>query len=180
MSAATNATTEPVHPPTAPDREADRYAGIEQYSLKEIIAVWAAAAVPMGVLAWVVAPLLKDQFSGPEPLIPSALVCITAALVWQFVLVLILLRQEIGSFEWPRVRALAWIVAVVAAAIAYRQVGAPLLATILLALSFMVVSHPPPIGPIGLLCFASAVALLARAQHVSSRLRTAAPAPIPT
>jgi hypothetical protein len=75
---------------------------------------------------------------------------------------------------------LAWIVAVVAAAIAYRQIGAPLLATILLALSFMVVSHPPPIGPIGLLCFASAVALLAHAQHVSSRLKTAAPAPIPT
>jgi hypothetical protein len=78
------------------------------------------------------------------------------------------------------VGSVAWIVAVVAAAIAYRQVGAPLVATILLALSFMVVSHPPPIGPIGLVCFASAVALLARAQRVSSRLKTAAPAPIPT
>ena len=43
---------------------------------------------------------------------------------------------------------LAWIVAVIAAAIAYRRAGAPLLATLLLALSFMVVSHPPPIGPI--------------------------------
>jgi hypothetical protein len=78
------------------------------------------------------------------------------------------------------VGSLAWVVAVVAAAIAYRHVGAPLLATILLALSFMVVSHPPPIGPIGLVCFASAVALLGHAQHVSSRLKTAAPAPIPT
>jgi hypothetical protein len=78
------------------------------------------------------------------------------------------------------VGSLAWVVAVVAAAIAYRQVGAPLLAAILLALSFMVVSHPPPIGPIGLLCFASAAALLARAQHVSSRLEAGAPAPIPT
>ena len=78
------------------------------------------------------------------------------------------------------VGSLAWVVAVVAAAIAYRQVGAPLLATILLALSFMVVSHPPPIGPIGLLCFAGAVALLARAQRVSSRLDARAPAPIPT
>ena len=63
---------------------------------------------------------------------------------------------------------------------AARQIGAPLLATILLALSFMVVSHPPPIGPIGLLCFASAVALLARAQRVSSRLDAGAPTPIPT
>ena len=78
------------------------------------------------------------------------------------------------------VGSLAWIVAVVAAAIAYRQGGASLLATILLALSFVVVSHPPPIGPIGLLCFASAVALLARAQRVSSRLDAGAPAPLPT
>ena len=78
------------------------------------------------------------------------------------------------------VGSLAWIVAVVTAAIAYRHVGAPLLATILLALSFMVVSHPPPIGPIGLVCFATAVALLARAQHVTSRLEAGAPAPIPT
>jgi hypothetical protein len=78
------------------------------------------------------------------------------------------------------VGSLAWIVAVVAAAIAYRHVGAPLLATIVLALSFMVVSHPPPIGPIGLVCFASAVGLLARAQHVSARLKTTAPAPVPT
>jgi hypothetical protein len=77
------------------------------------------------------------------------------------------------------VGSLAWVVAVVAAAIAYRHVGAPLLATVLLALSFMVVSHPPPIGPIGLVCFASAVALLARAQHASSRLEAATPAPIP-
>jgi hypothetical protein len=84
--------------------EVDRYQGIRQYSLKRIVAVWAAAALPIGVLAWVVAPLLEYQFSGPEPLIQSLLVCLTAGLAWQFVLVLILLRQEIGSFEWPRAR----------------------------------------------------------------------------
>jgi hypothetical protein len=78
------------------------------------------------------------------------------------------------------VGSLAWITAVLAAAIAYRQVGAPLLATILLGLSFMVVSHPPPIGPIGLVCFAGAVALLARARRASSRLEAGGPAPIPT
>jgi hypothetical protein len=78
------------------------------------------------------------------------------------------------------VGALAWIVAVLAAAVAYRRLGAPLLATLLLGLSLVVVSHPPPIGPIGLVCFASAVALLARAQHVSSRLDAVAPAPVTT
>jgi hypothetical protein len=78
------------------------------------------------------------------------------------------------------VGSLAWIVAVLAAAVAYRGLGAPVLATVLLGLSLVVVSHPPPIGPIGLVCFAGAVALLARAQHVSSRLESPAPAPIPT
>ena len=78
------------------------------------------------------------------------------------------------------VGSLAWIVAVVAAAIAYRHVGAPLLAAILLALSFMVVSHPPPIGPIGLAFFAGAVVLLARAQRASPRLEAATPAPMPS
>jgi hypothetical protein len=78
------------------------------------------------------------------------------------------------------VGSLAWIVAILAAAVAYRHIGAPLLATVLLGLSFVVVSHPPPIGPVGLACFAGAVALLARAQHVSSRVKTAAGVPIPT
>jgi hypothetical protein len=78
------------------------------------------------------------------------------------------------------VGSLAWIVAVLAAAVAYRGLGAPVLATVLLGLSLVVVSHPPPIGPIGLACFAGAVALLARGQHVSSRLESAPLAPIPS
>jgi hypothetical protein len=76
--------------------------------------------------------------------------------------------------------ALAWIVAVIAAAVAYRRVGAPALASGLLALSLLVVSHPPPIGPIALLCFAAAVALLARDEHVSRAREAAAPLPPPT
>jgi hypothetical protein len=75
------------------------------------------------------------------------------------------------------VGSLAWIVAVVAAAVAYRGVGAPVAATVLLGFSLVVVSHPPPIGPIGLACFAGAVALLARREHVHAR--TGGTAPIP-
>jgi uncharacterized protein len=89
--------------------EADRYGGIEQYSLKKILAVWLAAAAPMGILAWIVAPLLKDQFSGPEPLIKALLICLTAGLIWQFVLVVALLRHELGSLEWSRVRDALWL-----------------------------------------------------------------------
>jgi hypothetical protein len=68
---------------------------------------------------------------------------------------------------------LAWIVAVIAAAVAYRRVGAPVMVSVLLGLSLLVVSHPPPIGPIALLCFAGAVGVLAIGD------RSAARAPLP-
>ena len=64
------------------------------------------------------------------------------------------------------VGALAWIVATIAAAVAYRQVGAPALAWVLLGLSLLVVSHPPPVGPVALVFFAAAVILLARHERV--------------
>jgi hypothetical protein len=72
---------------------------------------------------------------------------------------------------------LAWVVAVIAAAVAYRNAGAPVVAWVLLGLSLLVVSHPPPIGPIALAFFAAAVVLLARSERVAAIRRAAAPLP---
>ena len=80
----------------APDQESGRHTAVKQYSLAQILAVWAAAALPMGVLAWIVAPWLRDQLSGDDPFVQALLICITAGLIWQFVLVLILLRRELA------------------------------------------------------------------------------------
>jgi hypothetical protein len=71
------------------------------------------------------------------------------------------------------VGALAWMVAAIAAAVAFRRVGAPVAVSVLLALSALVVSHPPPIGPAALVCFAAAVGVLAYRQ------RSSAPAEVP-
>ena len=68
----------------------------------------------------------------------------------------------------------AWVTAVFAAAVSFRQVGAPLAVSILLALSAMVILHPPPFGPIGLICFAGAVAVLARSQRTAGIATNAA------
>lgn len=87
----------------------DRYAAVKQYTLTKILAVWAAAAVPMAVLAWIVAPLLADQLSGDETLAQALLICLTLGLIWQFILVLILVRRELGTLEWPRVRDALWL-----------------------------------------------------------------------
>jgi uncharacterized protein len=60
--------------PTAPDQEVDRYAAVKQYSVRENLVVWAAAAIPMGLLAWVVAPWLADRLGGDEPLTQALLI----------------------------------------------------------------------------------------------------------
>ena len=102
-------TTQMEHPPVGPDLEVDRYEAVSQYSLAQILAVGAAAAVPMGVLAWIVAPWLRDQLGGDEALAQSLLILLTAGLIWQFVLVLILVRRELGGLHWSRVRDALWL-----------------------------------------------------------------------
>lgn len=62
--------------------------GIEtpQYSKGRVLAIWAAAALPMGALAWIVAPAL----AGDGDLAAALIGCLTVGLVWQFLLVLLL------------------------------------------------------------------------------------------
>jgi uncharacterized protein len=93
----------------SPDVGTARDAAVRQYSLAQILAVWAAAAVPMGVLAWIIAPWLRDQLGGDDPFAEALLICLTAGLIWQFVLVLILVRRELGGLQWSRVRDALWL-----------------------------------------------------------------------
>ncbi|HET9199699.1 MAG TPA: CPBP family intramembrane glutamic endopeptidase [Dehalococcoidia bacterium] len=94
---------------TSPGPPVDTDDGIRQYSLTEILIVWAAAAVPMGLLAWVGAPLLREVLSGDERLIKALFILLTAGLIWQFILVLILVRREQGSLSWPVLCGVLWL-----------------------------------------------------------------------
>jgi membrane protease YdiL (CAAX protease family) len=96
--------------PSTADRATTKIA-IPQYGIRRILAVWAAAALPMGALAWIVAPALKDSFSGTGnlPLVKSLIVCLTAGLIWQFVLVAALLRREQGTLRWSTTREALWL-----------------------------------------------------------------------
>ena len=60
--------------------------------------------------------------------------------------------------------ALGWIVAMIAAAVAYRREGAGWPLTLLIGGAAVFAIHPPPIGPIGLVCFAAAFVLVERAR----------------
>jgi CAAX protease family protein len=63
----------------------------------------------MGVLAWIVAPWLRDQLGGRDPFAEALLISLTAGLIWQFFLVLILVRRELGGLQWSRVRDALWL-----------------------------------------------------------------------
>jgi membrane protease YdiL (CAAX protease family) len=88
----------------APDARA-----LPQLGLGAIIGVWAAAAVPMGLLAWLVAPALADRLSGPASLSRALIMTLTVGLIWQFVLVMVLVGREQGSLRWPVVRDALWL-----------------------------------------------------------------------
>ena len=84
---------------------------IPQLRLRGIFAVWAAAALPMAALAWLVAPAIEDRFAGAGivPMAKALLVCLTVGLVWQFVLVAILVGREQRSLRWSTVREALWL-----------------------------------------------------------------------
>ena len=56
----------------------------------------------------------------------------------------------------------AWIVVIVATVLAFRRAGAPVRLQVLLGASALIAGHTPPLGPIGLLCFAAASWLVFR------------------
>jgi len=78
----------------------------EQYSLAQILGIWALAAVPMGVLAWVVFPALKDRVQ----MHPGMLlwVLMIAGLTWQVALSLIVLYRETGTLKLGAIRERTW------------------------------------------------------------------------
>jgi uncharacterized protein len=96
---------------TPSDPETATPVEIPQYTVLRILAVWAAAALPMGALAWLVAPVLEDQFGGEGdvPILKALLICLTVGLIWQFVLVVVLVRREQGTLRWPIVREALWL-----------------------------------------------------------------------
>jgi membrane protease YdiL (CAAX protease family) len=89
--------------------EADRYEAVPQYTRKHVAALWLAAAGPMAVLAWAVAPWLSHHLGGREPLIEALLIVFNVGLVWILALTLIVVRREQGSLAWARARDALWL-----------------------------------------------------------------------
>jgi len=77
----------------------------EQYSLAKILGIWGLAAAPMGVLGWMVFPLIAPD-AGSDPLGAGVtrLVLLALGLVWLFVLSIIIVRREEGDLRWATLK----------------------------------------------------------------------------
>jgi membrane protease YdiL (CAAX protease family) len=94
---------------TADPGPVDGYDSVTQYSVAQVLAAWAAAVVPMGLLAWLVTPWLSHRLGGPDPFISALLVCFLVGLIWEIVLIMLLVRHEQGSRQRSRVCAALWL-----------------------------------------------------------------------
>ncbi len=77
----------------------------KQYSLAKILGIWALAAIPMGILSWIVFPALSpDSSADPLGAGVTRIVLLTIGLIWLFVLSMIIVRQEEGDLRWATVK----------------------------------------------------------------------------
>ena len=75
-----------------------------------VLAVWAAAAVPMAVLAWVVAPAIAGDGASTGRFFVTLLSALTFGLLWQAMLVVALvLRERRLDPSWTNVRDRLWL-----------------------------------------------------------------------
>jgi membrane protease YdiL (CAAX protease family) len=79
-----------------------------QYTLWQILGIWLAAALPMGLLGWVAFPAMS---AGLAPLEAGLLrmKLFSVGLVWQFVLSMILLYREEGNVRLSTIRRRFWL-----------------------------------------------------------------------
>ncbi len=79
----------------------------DQYSLRKILSIWAAVAIPMPLMAFWIAPAVaaKTTFN---PLVMIWLFMI-AGMIWQFILSAWLLYRELDTFTWAAICERIWL-----------------------------------------------------------------------
>ena len=82
----------------------------DQYSLAKIIGLWAAVALPMGILGWVVYPALTpDRVADPLGAATTRTILMTVGLAWVFALAMFIVYREEGNLRWMTIRQRLWL-----------------------------------------------------------------------
>jgi len=78
-----------------------------QYTLGQILGIWALVALPMALLTWVVAPAVIPY----SPLHPGITfwLLIIAGMAWQFIVSLVIVYRELGTLRWSAIRQRTWL-----------------------------------------------------------------------
>jgi membrane protease YdiL (CAAX protease family) len=78
-----------------------------QYSLLKILTIWAIVAIPMPILAFVVAPMIAPQ--GHWHYLLSAWLMLICGMIWQFIVSVWILYHELDDFTWAAIKARIWL-----------------------------------------------------------------------
>jgi membrane protease YdiL (CAAX protease family) len=70
----------------------------EQYSVKKILLIWFLSAAPMAVLSYIVTPVMIPVLALPPAIVYW--IAIIIGLIWQFVLSILILKQEGYDLSW--------------------------------------------------------------------------------
>ncbi len=82
----------------------------KQYSLAKILVIWALATIPMGILGWIVSPILApDANSDPLAAAVIRMMLLTAGLIWLFALTMLIVWQEEGDLRWATLKRRLWL-----------------------------------------------------------------------
>ena len=81
---------------------------ISQYSLRETLLIWAAAAIPMWILGWGVYPFLSSGLGAVEAAL-LRIKLLTGGLIWQFILSMWILYREEGNLRFETIRRRFWL-----------------------------------------------------------------------
>jgi membrane protease YdiL (CAAX protease family) len=101
-------TTDTLLQPAIPDSvNRTQVEQMDQYSLWQILGIWALVALPTALLAWVVAPIIIP-YSPLQPGITYWLMMI-AGMAWQFVVSLVIIYRELGTLRWSAIRQRTWL-----------------------------------------------------------------------
>jgi membrane protease YdiL (CAAX protease family) len=79
-----------------------------QYTLSQIVGIWLAAGAPMWILGWPVYPALSQNLT-PVDAGLLRMKLMTAGLIWQFVLSMLILYREEGNLHLSTIRRRFWL-----------------------------------------------------------------------
>jgi membrane protease YdiL (CAAX protease family) len=82
----------------------------DQYSLVMILGLWAAVALPMGILGLVIYPALTpDRVANPMGAAITRVILMTVGLIWVFGLAMLMVYREEGNLSWATIRRRLWL-----------------------------------------------------------------------